>query len=612
MADKDIILNQEQADGSFLEKTITPVANEVLGFDGSKDPASIAAPGGGTVQGTDGTYDIEPTAEGATPGNARGEYSVDLCTQRGNAAYVTAGVNSFNAAGQDIGGTGTHTLYSGRQNYSNTGDYCSISGQGNHSNSGTHCLIAGQYNSSNSGFYCSITGQQNSSNTGYYTSISGWSNTSNTGSYCLISGLYNSSNSGDECSISGEGHSSNSGDNCSISGRYNKSNSGDYCLISGHFNQGNFGTHSNISGKVAPGSTKIATSGTTADAGTDLITKTSHGVVDGSAIKFTTLTGGTGLSTATQYYARDILTNTFAVALTRGGAAVDITVDYTVANYIANAVNYGNFNLISGEDNEGGTGSWCVIGGDQNYNNDGSYCSISGQNNYSNSGTHCSISGINNYNNTGGYCSISGNLNHSNSGTHCLISGRSNNGNTGYYSLISGYNNSSNTGYYCSISGYANNSNTGSNCLISGRNASSNALSYARVHGGKNNARIIDLVAQIDSSGVGATELLLGGSSGTRIIIPNQSAWAYEVTMVAKTATGLNASVEKFFGVIGRDSTTTTLAAGTGVAIVTTGTTNATFTVSGDDTNEALKLEVTCSSGTVRAVARIHLTQVDY
>lgn len=40
MADKDLKLLQEQGDGSFLEKDVTPVAGQFLGFDGSKNPVS--------------------------------------------------------------------------------------------------------------------------------------------------------------------------------------------------------------------------------------------------------------------------------------------------------------------------------------------------------------------------------------------------------------------------------------------------------------------------------------------------------------------------------------------------------------------------------------------
>ena len=46
MADKDLKLVQEQTDGSFVEKTIVPVVGEFVGFDGSKDPVSLAAGAG--------------------------------------------------------------------------------------------------------------------------------------------------------------------------------------------------------------------------------------------------------------------------------------------------------------------------------------------------------------------------------------------------------------------------------------------------------------------------------------------------------------------------------------------------------------------------------------
>ena len=188
-----------------------------------------------------------------------------------------------------------------------------------------------------------------------------------------------------------------------------------------------------------------------------------------------------------------------------------------------------------------------------------------------------------------------------------------NNGGTGTHSLISGKANYSNLGNYCSISGSGNSSNTGDNCLITGDGASGNILDLARVHGGDSNARIIDLVAQINSSGTAATELLLGGAGGTRIIISDQSAWNVDVRFVAKTATGANAAIQNFTGLIVRDGASTTYAAGTSDAAITEiGTSNAAFTVAADDTNEALKLTVAASSGVLRASARIQLTQVDY
>lgn len=65
----------------------------------------------------------------------------------------------------------------------------------------------------------------------------------------------------------------------------------------------------------------------TADAGTDFITATSHGLSDGDHIFLTNVGGAlpAGLSVNTSYYVRDKTTNTFKVTASVGGAAVDIT-----------------------------------------------------------------------------------------------------------------------------------------------------------------------------------------------------------------------------------------------------------------------------------------------
>lgn len=64
----------------------------------------------------------------------------------------------------------------------------------------------------------------------------------------------------------------------------------------------------------------------------DTITITNHGLVNGTPIVFTVLTTGSGLTVGVTYYVISAAANTFQVALTSGGSAVDITgADYTVA-----------------------------------------------------------------------------------------------------------------------------------------------------------------------------------------------------------------------------------------------------------------------------------------
>jgi len=50
---------------------------------------------------------------------------------------------------------------------------------------------------------------------------------------------------------------------------------------------------------------------------------------NGDPVKFRALTGGTGLTAGTQYFARDVSGDTFKVATTPGGAEVDFTIDVT-------------------------------------------------------------------------------------------------------------------------------------------------------------------------------------------------------------------------------------------------------------------------------------------
>ena len=58
---------------------------------------------------------------------------------------------------------------------------------------------------------------------------------------------------------------------------------------------------------------------------TDTITCTAHGFIDTDTIVFFKGTVPTGLTEGTVYYVRDATTDTFKVAATAGGAAIDLT-----------------------------------------------------------------------------------------------------------------------------------------------------------------------------------------------------------------------------------------------------------------------------------------------
>lgn len=66
----------------------------------------------------------------------------------------------------------------------------------------------------------------------------------------------------------------------------------------------------------------------TAAAATDALTSNGHGYTNGDAVRITgTLTNAAGLASGTTYFVRDATTNTFKLAATRGGAAIDVTTD---------------------------------------------------------------------------------------------------------------------------------------------------------------------------------------------------------------------------------------------------------------------------------------------
>jgi lysophospholipase L1-like esterase len=75
---------------------------------------------------------------------------------------------------------------------------------------------------------------------------------------------------------------------------------------------------------ISPGTPITGVAGA---ASTDVFTKTAHGLVEGDKVVFTTAVGG--ITRGVSYFVRDATANTFKVAATLGGAAVDVTADGT-------------------------------------------------------------------------------------------------------------------------------------------------------------------------------------------------------------------------------------------------------------------------------------------
>jgi N4-gp56 family major capsid protein len=78
-----------------------------------------------------------------------------------------------------------------------------------------------------------------------------------------------------------------------------------------------------------------ARTGPTGAFATDIYTLAAHGLNSGVRIQFTALTGGgSNIVINTDYYVRDVTTNTFKLALTKGGVAIDLnTSDITASTF---------------------------------------------------------------------------------------------------------------------------------------------------------------------------------------------------------------------------------------------------------------------------------------
>jgi len=70
----------------------------------------------------------------------------------------------------------------------------------------------------------------------------------------------------------------------------------------------------------------------------DTVTKTGHGLTNGQSVRLANINTPNGLNTTDPYFVVNAATNTFQLALTNGGAPVDITADSTADVTVGNAV----------------------------------------------------------------------------------------------------------------------------------------------------------------------------------------------------------------------------------------------------------------------------------
>lgn len=122
--------------------------------------STLLSASGGTVQGVDGTYDIQPLDENTTQaaGNARGESSVDLQTSRTSATSVASGNYSVIAGGQDGRASAINSSVLGGAGNDATGAYSTVAGGQGNTASGSRSIALGGSQNEASGDYSVASG----------------------------------------------------------------------------------------------------------------------------------------------------------------------------------------------------------------------------------------------------------------------------------------------------------------------------------------------------------------------------------------------------------------------------------------------------------------------
>ena len=132
-------ISDETGTGSLVFGTSPALTTPDLGTPSAVDLENATLNGGsvGVVQGTDGTYNIEATSEGAfTSVTARGEESVDLQLERNSGDQVAEGANSALVAGKNNKAVGIGSAVVGGTGNTATGNYSFVTGSTNTVTSG--------------------------------------------------------------------------------------------------------------------------------------------------------------------------------------------------------------------------------------------------------------------------------------------------------------------------------------------------------------------------------------------------------------------------------------------------------------------------------------------
>ena len=378
--------------------------------------------------------------------------------------------------------------------------------------------------------------------------------------------------------------------------------------------------------------TIISFTSITGVASTDIITATGSAFANGQPIRFTSLTGGTGLNTTTNYYVINVSGATFQVSTSLGGGASLFTTNITAGTLLTGhsvstnvtlsenttATNSdlvltpkGTGALIAGPKPDGTatggnargtqavdlqlsrTGATQVASGTQSV--------IGGGERNTASATQSVVAG--GWVNTASavYCVVSGGREHSASADFACIAGGYGGSASGQASCIAGGYNNTTSAIYAFIGGgfYALANRVGMQAHANGRFAAQGDAQRAR------------FVMRNKTTTNAAVELFLDGSA-TRLTIPSGKYLTGTINIAGIKSDGTAAaSYIRQFSIKNVAATTSLVGTVNLVGIDTASLTS--ISITANDTNDALKVEVTgILSETWRWVAAVDVVEVAY
>jgi hypothetical protein len=373
----------------------------------------------------------------------------------------------------------------------------------------------------------------------------------------------------------------------------------------------------------------------TGDAGTDVITATGSAFANGQPVRFTALTGGSGLNTTTNYFVREVSGATFKLETSIGGGAINFTTNITSGTLLTGHSVQVNVTLSENttETNSAlvltpkGTGAFILgpkpdgtaVGG----NARGAYA-VDLQVEHGTGGSQGRIA-------SGGNSVICGGSLNTASGVRSVVTGGNQGVASGEYGFIGSGNQNTASGQYGTVVNGAG--NTASNQLTFIGNGASNSVTgteagilvsrsaiadrysmQAHAAGrfaANGDAQRARFVMRNKTTTNAAVELFLDGSP-TRLTIPSGKIFAFTINISGVKSDGSAvAHYLRQYALKNVAGTTTEV-----YAPVTIGTDNAagtTIALSANDTNDALKVEVTGITSEIwRWVASVDAVEIAY